>query len=66
MQDLISEYRKQLSELEHRRIELVASKKNLRGAPYFLLLKRIDAIDQEIIELNCNLAWMVKQYGEDT
>ena len=65
MQDLIEEYRKQLSELEHRLLKLESSKKDLRGTPYFLL----DGVDapqqQEIIELNCVLAWMVKRYGED-
>lgn len=66
MQELIEEYRQQLAELERRRAELANSKTKLRGAPYFLLLRRIDAIEQEIIELNCVLAWMVKRYGEDS
>lgn len=64
MQDLIADYRQQLDALENRQKQLERLKKKLRGRDYFELLKRLDAINQEIIEINCALAYMVKEHGD--
>ncbi|MCI8442660.1 MAG: hypothetical protein HFG27_09035 [Provencibacterium sp.] len=64
MQDLIDQYRVQLRMLEERKQQLGAEKGRLRGREYFQALRRLDILEQEILEITCALAWMVKEYGE--